>query len=94
MSARKSSRKQARVPSLRQCNNRGFVELKGRRIYLGPWGAHETEQAYERTIAEWISRRGQLPATSSEITVVELCLSYWQHCLELTCPHERYQLLS
>jgi hypothetical protein len=46
-------RKKQRIPSLRQCNNRGFVELNGRRIYLGPWDASETQEAYNREIAVW-----------------------------------------
>ena len=41
--------KKTRIPSLRHCNNRGFVCLNGKRIYLGTWGEASTQDAYERT---------------------------------------------
>ncbi len=82
MSAKKSERRAGRIPSLRRCNGRGFVELNARRNYLGKWGEPETKQAYERAIAEWLSKGRQLPVPNCEITVVELSLEYWRHCLD------------
>jgi hypothetical protein len=52
MKVDKSTRKTTRIPSLRRCNNRGFVELNGHRTYLGPWGSPETQEAYNRHIAQ------------------------------------------
>ncbi len=52
MRAKTRKKTQPRLPSLRQCHGRGFVELDRQRICLGPWNARETRQAYERTIAE------------------------------------------
>ena len=74
--------KKIRIPSLRQCNGRGLVCLNGKRIYLGPYGAPETHDAYERAISEWLANK-QLPQVSKDnITVGELCLEYWNHCEE------------
>lgn len=74
--------KKTRIPSLRCNNNRGFVELNGRRIYLGAWGEPETQNAYERTISEWLSNR-KLPYVNKDvITIAELCRDYWLHCEE------------
>ena len=41
-----------RIPSLRNDKGRAFVELNGRRRYLGKWGEASSQEAYERTIAE------------------------------------------
>lgn len=68
-----------RIPALRHCHNRGFVELNGRRIYLGPWDAPETQEAYERTIAEWLENGRRLPVSPTEITVTEIANAYLQH---------------
>jgi len=72
--------KKTRIPSLRHCNGRGFVELNGQRKYLGPWRAPETQAAYECAIAEWLANK-KLPYVDPEvITVAELCRDYWVHC--------------
>lgn len=65
-----------RIPSLRRCNNRGFVELNGRRIYLGAWGAPETQEAYERAISEWLANKMVVPVSKDEITITEVCRDY------------------
>ncbi|PCJ55914.1 MAG: hypothetical protein COA73_13210 [Candidatus Hydrogenedentota bacterium] len=72
--------KKIRIPSLRQCNGRGFVELNGRRMYLGPWGMGETQVAYERTIADWLANGRQFLIPKSEMTVMELTVRYMEHC--------------
>jgi hypothetical protein len=71
---------QSQVPSYRhhKSSGRGFVELNGRRIYLGPYGLPETEEAYHRTLAEWIANGRQLPVDDAALTVVEVCDAYWQ----------------
>ena len=74
--------KKTRIPSLRQCNGRGLVCLNGKRIYLGRYGAPDTQDAYERAISEWLANK-QLPQVSKDnITIGELCLEYWNHCEE------------
>lgn len=74
--------KKTRIPSLRHNNNRGFVELNGQRIYLGAWGDPETQDAYERTISEWLSNRKLPHVDKHVITITELCRDYWLHCEE------------
>ena len=74
--------KKTRIPSLRHNNNRGFVELNGQRIYLGAWGEPETQDAYDRTISEWLSNR-KLPHVDKHVIIIsELCRDYWLHCEE------------
>ena len=66
-----------------KASNQGYVELNGRRIYLGKWGAPATEQAYHRTVAEWLSSGGCLPEVLGEgLFVAQLAERYWDHCLE------------
>jgi len=72
-------KKSTRIPSLRRCNGRGFVELGGRRIYLGPWGEPQTQEAYGRTVAEWMRTGRQVPVGPREITVVETAVAYLEH---------------
>ena len=71
-----------RIPSLRHCNGRGFVELNGQRVYLGPWEAKATKRKYERVIAEWLSHGKRLPIPKNEFTVIELVDRYWEHSKE------------
>lgn len=74
--------RQHRVPSLRhhKASNRGIVELNGRRHYVGPWGAPETHEAYERLIGEWLANGRRLPVDKDAVTVVEICALYLNHC--------------
>ena len=75
-----TARNRPRIPSLRHCNGRGFVELGGKRHYLGAAGAPKTKQAYDRLIATWLSNGRRLPTAPEETTVVELCRDYWTYC--------------
>ena len=78
-----SKKRASRIPGLGQCHQRGFVELNGRRHYLGPIGSPETKQAYDRLIAAWLANGRRLPTTPEETTVVELCRDYWTRCERL-----------
>ena len=68
------TKKTKRVPSLRRhkARNLGFVELNGRRIYLGRYDEPQTEQKYHRLIAEWVENGRRLPVAQDEVTIVEL----------------------
>lgn len=70
-----------RVPSLRRhkASGRGYVELNGRHHFLGPYGAPETQQRYERILGEWLAHGRRLPVEKDVITVVELCALYLNH---------------
>ncbi len=48
------------------------MEFSGQRIYLGRWGDASTKEAYERTVAEWLSNRRTIPVDRQQITVTEL----------------------
>jgi integrase len=71
-----------RTPSYRhhKGSDQGFVELDGRRIYLGKWGLPETEQRYHRTVAEWIANGRHVAIPPEDITVKEMIARYWTHC--------------
>ena len=79
MPKKSAPRKNIRIPSLRRCNGRGFVELGGVRHYLGPWGAEETEEAYRREIAQWLGNGCRQNCPPEEMNVVELCERFYEH---------------
>jgi len=49
--------------------NRAFVELGGRRIYLGPWNSPESHVRFAREVAEWEASGKDAPAVGVELTV-------------------------
>ncbi len=59
--------------------DRGFVELNGKRMYLGRYDSTESRQRYDRLIAEWLANGRRLPVDPRRITVVELVDRFWQH---------------
>jgi len=73
-----------RTPSYRlhKATGQGYVELSGRRLYLGRFDKPETKQAYHRTIATWLANGKQLPVAPAEITIIELVLRYWRYAEE------------
>ena len=77
-------RPEKRTPKFRhhKASGQGFVELNGRRIYLGRYDAPETLGEYHRAVAEWLAAGRQLPTSPDEITVVELIARYLAHARE------------
>ncbi|MEM6256838.1 MAG: tyrosine-type recombinase/integrase [Planctomycetota bacterium] len=73
-------RRPKRTPKLRhhKASNQAFVEIEGRRRYLGVYGRPATEQAYHRLIAEWLANGQRLPIAPEQITVVEVIHRYWE----------------
>ena len=73
----KPTPRQPRIPSLRQHkpSGRAYVELNGRRRYLGLWRDPATTERYEATIAEWLvnGRRPLDAVDPNAITIVEIC---------------------
>lgn len=73
----------------RHATGQGFVEVKGRRIYLGRCDLPETRERYDRLIAEWLSNGRRLPdwvnqrssASKDESgpLLVTLIARYWEH---------------
>ncbi len=70
-----------RIPSYRlhKHSGRGFVELSGKRIYLGPFEDPATRQRYHALIAEWLENGRKLSVDPNQITVMEICARYWHH---------------
>ena len=73
-----SAKKSPRIPSFRhhKPSGQGFVEIDGKRHYLGKYDLPETSQAYHRLIAEWIAGGYRLPVPQDKITVLEVVDAY------------------
>ena len=56
-----------------------FVELNGKRHYLGDYNTPESKQRYHRLLAEWSANGGRLVVDAGDITIVELCAAFWAH---------------
>jgi integrase len=54
------------------------VTLNGQDIYLGKWNSKQSRAEYDRVIGEWLAAGRRLSAVSSDLTIAELCLAYWQ----------------
>jgi len=61
------------------CADAAFVELSGRKRYLGIYGSPGSKERYSRLLAEWAAHGRQLPVSPDEITVVELAARFWRH---------------
>ncbi|MCL2649165.1 MAG: hypothetical protein FWD61_19555 [Phycisphaerales bacterium] len=58
-------------------NDLAFVEIAGRRHYLGAYGTPESQEAYHRLLAEFAASGSlRTPAPQLEITVVEVAERY------------------
>ena len=72
------------VPKYRRQRRRGrddlaFVELDGRRHYLGPYDSPESKEAYRKHVREWTAAGCAPPVCEHDITVVQLISRFWQH---------------
>ena len=56
-----------------------FVELNGKRFYLGKYGTDESNREYRRFVIEWMSRDGLPCADGRDITVLDLVSAFWGH---------------
>ena len=70
-----------RTPSFRnhKATGQGFVEIDGRRHYLGRYDLPKTRQEYHRLIAEYVANGYRLPVAPDEITIVELIDNFAEH---------------
>ncbi|MFG0331689.1 MAG: tyrosine-type recombinase/integrase [Phycisphaerales bacterium] len=73
-----------RIPSYRRHRSKGldraFVELNGRRTYLGRYNTPESREKYRRLIAEWLANDGRQPIErSDDLRVVELFAAFMRH---------------
>ena len=51
--------KRLRVPSYRRfkTGNLGFVDIGGKRKYLGRWNSSESKEQYEEIVKEWMKNQ-------------------------------------
>jgi hypothetical protein len=77
------ARRRKAVPSFRchKASNQSFVELNGKRIYLGRYDLPETREKYHRTIAEWLAASRKPAAAPGGIAIVELVDRYWEYAI-------------
>ena len=72
MASRRTS--SVRIPKYRKQTKREgpdltFVELQGRRVYLGPYDSAERTARYHQVLAEFDANGGELPIPHDEITI-------------------------
>ncbi|MCH9034863.1 MAG: hypothetical protein IID42_10220 [Planctomycetes bacterium] len=82
MASRRTS--SVRIPKYRKQTKRGgpdlaFVELQGRRVYLGPYDSAESTARYHQVLAEFDANGGELPIPHDEITIMEVAARFWTH---------------
>ena len=58
-----------------------FVELSGKRHYLGKYGSKASRTEYDRLVAEWLASGRQLPPTADEtgLTVTHVCVVHFRY---------------
>lgn len=72
-----------RVPSYRRhSSGLAFVEINGKRLYLGVHGSEESEERYRRLVAERFTKRSTRPADGPACpwTIALLVTRYKEHC--------------
>jgi integrase len=64
---------------LHKGSGQAVVRIDGKDHYLGKYGTAESQQEYDRLIAEWLAAGRRLPAASpgDGLTINELIVSYW-----------------
>ena len=78
-----SNTPQSRVPTyrrLKRANGKhlAFVEIDGRRVYLGEWGSPQSKQAYQRVLVE--RSRGIVSThDSDDLFIAELLAAFADH---------------
>jgi integrase len=75
-----SKPKPRKIPSRRRhATGQAFVELSGKRIYLGKYDSPESKQRYDRQVAAWKANGYALPVAVDDLTVTELCDQFMVH---------------
>lgn len=69
-------------PTLRhhKASGQGYVRVKGKFIYLGPYDDPAIDQRYAALCAELRANAGRVPIPAEDIVVHELCLDYLRFC--------------
>jgi len=68
-----------RLPKFRihKATGQAYVELSGRRFYLGRHDSPKAQQRYHTLIAEWLANGRQLRLDPRQITIKEMLARYW-----------------
>ncbi len=78
-----SAKRRPRTPSYRRQRRKNgdlaFVELNGRRHWLGRYGSKESRQKYDALVAEWLANGRRLAPDPEDFTILELAARYWSH---------------
>lgn len=77
------SSKTVSVPKCRHHRGSGqaFVQIKGRRHYLGKWDTPESKERYSRFVAELAANAVlAVPPATEGLAVVEVADAYWRFC--------------
>ncbi len=71
--------KSQRLPKFRihKFTQQAYVELSGRRFYLGLHHTPEARQRYNALVADWLANGRQLRVAPQAVTVKELIARYW-----------------
>ena len=79
-------KKARHVPSYRlhKPSGQARVIINGEHVYLGKYGSSESQEKYDRVVAEWLAARrtpvGSQPGTPvSPTTINDLILAFWHH---------------
>ncbi len=75
-------RRNLSLPKYRKHKDRGlaFVELNGRRFYLGPYGTRASKREYDRIVGEWQQNGRRLPSgEDNSLSIAELLNSYLKY---------------
>lgn len=73
---------------LHKATGQAFVELGGRRIYLGKHDLPEAREKYHRMISEWLAGGRELPVAQDRIAVIEVVDRFWSHAKGYYRTHE------
>jgi hypothetical protein len=81
--ARTMPRLNQSVPKYRKhkASGQAFVEINGRRHYLGPWQTKSSKLEYDRRITEWLSsgRSSAYGVPEHVVSITELVVDYVEH---------------
>lgn len=72
-----------RLPKYRhqKCRGRAFVEIAGRRTYLGKYGSEESHRRYAEILRDLKSHKAKaavIPTDRSKLLIEDLVLAYWE----------------
>jgi integrase len=84
MVAKCSKRVQVPKYRLHKGSGQGFIQIRGRRYYLGVYGSEESLTRYKQVLGELVVSpavpKTIAPADGQTVLVVQVAAGYWEHC--------------